>query len=616
MNSLDSNLSFRTKPGASLISISDGLSRLEVKELVGEQNYHHDMAQDYYRYQNPDDVGYFSGEVNRDYAAAFEASSEVEIRQRLASIADSVSTYGNLTAWERNEPHAWVDRAKTQDFVAALAKFPNGKLEEIKFKANSPEKTNTDLNTLGDDYQFYNCYTGYMRSGWSWRNYFHGFYPLVSPKNHEFIKMLREKLGSREQVLVGTGPIDYNFVHPSERVSYNLLGPSNAYGGPGDLPRWFLADQFGSGEYNDENLTAGDRSRTGPSVTNSNGTAYPLVTYDNNVEAYGLNTPGLLPPYSTNLFPVIPFFGVKTLIPDEIDNAADLINDYWGGPEFIATLEYLHVGATNRAIDEQRAGSRIGVSDPDYDALALDRVSEQLRARGFDPRMKSKYHDYKDANTVAGRSSYLPTEWNALMSLTGRIPMTEDDYFGENYNQPLAKVVTDTMPVTSKYTRFATFQNKTFKDYVTAIPGFVTEYDLQAARSRLSSYIYVKGEYNFFDPNYENYISKDSVDYFAFSGYPETQADTDQRNLVLDNLPILLPDPYSYDPLDPSNPAVVSGDRSLTPEELLRTPFTRYNFLPDISNFNSKQIFDIDRIKSKQFKDVYLKRKLFQCIQK
>ena len=582
--------------------------------------FHHHMATDYYGYKR-------GNRTYSDFGYAFEGDSESEIRIRLNNIAESVSTYGD-TGWvdsaDVDMPHTYVNKAKTADFVAALAKFPDGKIEHIELETRAAselfhDKTVFAVDPRGDDYWFYDCYTGYMRSGWSWRNYFHGFYPLVSPNYYQYIKKLRMAFGSREQIFVGSSPQDFNFIHPSERVSYNLLGPSNA-GGDNEYPKWYAAEPNTPGQRGGPISTYSED----PSTSWSEGIPYPLVTYDARIEKAGTlehPAPGMLPPHSTNLFPVIPFFGAKTVIPDELSSAAQLVNDYWGGPQFVATLEQLHVGGTARGSASPAMGqskASIRRIDEEYDSSVMNMVGEmQASLQEITLANRSKYYDYTNANKLGGRSAHLPRRFPN--GEPGRYA-TENDFLDTElpYGEiRMNRVIADIFPVTSRFSRHATFENKTFKDYVTAIPGFSTEYDLQSARTRLSSYIYVKGEYNYFDPFYENYINSD-VDYYAFSGYSSGYLETStgrtetsivSRETILNNMPKLLPDPYSYNPLDPSTGLV--GNRSRTTEELLRAPDTRYDFLPSISYIQDPLIFDINRIKSKQFKDIYLKRKTY-----
>jgi len=127
-------------------------------------------------------------------------------------------------------------------------------------------------------------YQTYMKSGWSWRNYFYGFYPLVSQRYSDmkhFRNFLTEPL------------VDNSLYHPNDKL-LRMNESMVSITGQRDLYRQSGA---GFGAINDKSSMAADlmsRKRAGESMVDFNES------------------------YSENLFPVIPFWGNRYL-PDEVE---------------------------------------------------------------------------------------------------------------------------------------------------------------------------------------------------------------------------------------------------------------------------------------------------------
>jgi len=488
-----------------------------------------------------------------------------------------------------------LEETKEANLRAAAQDFPyseGGKMEHFVMRSGPFSQTdnsalqNRDRNVRDDIRQRnLNPYRAYMMSGWSWRNYFNGFFPLNG--KYTSISNFRENFGSRDKVLVET-PFDYYnpmrgttsttgldrtflndkqsiFIHPSVRMNITTLDATARSELELDL-----------GGYDGLDLERG--RDTSYDLSDFGGTPFH-ITYDPTIVD---NSAPSLPQYNTNFFPVMPFYGVNTLIPDEITDASTLIDDYWGGKTVVDRISDAN----------QLQSSQVG-----YDTV-----------KGIFNLYFSQYRGVSDGVEGSYRPIYGSPDEDILLG---------DDTFG--------KTIFDLSPITSRYTKFATFERKTFKDHVAKIPTFATEYEFETKKERHSSYIYTKGEYNFFDPAYENFIGSDTetVDNSGYSSAAiRNKQNRDNKNvssLIRYGVPKTLPDPYTFNPknIEEKTSALLKGisenySLSDVPIEELKNVdiFKQYDFLVP-SQFLKVQQFGSRYIKSKEFKDIYLERKTF-----
>tara|TARA_A100001015_G_scaffold288820_1_gene360050 strand:- start:11 stop:3838 length:3828 start_codon:yes stop_codon:yes gene_type:complete len=126
-------------------------------------------------------------------------------------------------------------------------------------------------------------YQQYMKAGWSWRNYFYGFYPLYS-RRHDDIKYFRQYISDP---LV---PLTDAFHHPNDKLM-GLMDSRDRYNGQQNVYNAYGAEQntiFDISEQGD------DKRKLGVD------------------DSYGY-----VEKYSENIFPVIPFWGER-YYPDEV----------------------------------------------------------------------------------------------------------------------------------------------------------------------------------------------------------------------------------------------------------------------------------------------------------
>jgi hypothetical protein len=144
---------------------------------------------------------------------------------------------------------------------------------------------------LGSGFEGWNhgrpTYQHYMKAGWSWRNYFYGFYPLLSQK-HDQIKFFRKAMSEQ------TSPVSEAFHHPNDNLMSLMDSPQRYYQQWNELYTWYGAPPQCIFDIS----SMGNEKR---------------VFDPNQINA------SYVEKYSENMFPIIPFWGSR-YYPDEISS--------------------------------------------------------------------------------------------------------------------------------------------------------------------------------------------------------------------------------------------------------------------------------------------------------
>lgn len=353
----------------------------------------------------------------------------------------------------------------------------------------------------------------YNRSGWSWRNYFYGLYPTVS-KRWYHIHSLRKYLTNKASSLSGmNGASTSADRHPSDiamRRAYRQADKGR------DQPYMRRLDTRGNLP---PLLLDWDGNELGDLSADTAGGFTQVDTTSACVEHYTNFKHGEREKFSENMFPIIPFYGPE-YYPDElsgkgssVESDPDLLGDCLPRRLLLERFPFFEDTPIAR-IYGRGLGSHwhfwqmaYDISQTDLEAetfweilgaselaFAFEQMGARIGDKGHAPNLEAEIDPgpFRDSGYCYGAGPEI----------------IEGNVFDDEEKILYTKYLRELNPFTATRLRPPTVgKNAIFTDITTSIESFVGKSDLDMVDYRINSYFDAKGEYVYYDEQYEETIS-------------------------------------------------------------------------------------------------------------